>query len=80
MLKVCGHITKWLLSWRRPFFLNDYNSMVMSFWKIAEFTFPFLSTDCLQWSSIPMMLGSVFLDVAVIWHDRTILRDQCVFS
>ena len=40
--------------------------------------FPFLSTDCLQWSSIPMMLGSVFLDVAVIRHDR-ILRDQCVF-
>ena len=25
-----------------------------------------------------MMLGSVFLDVAVIRHDRTILRDQCV--
>ena len=26
-----------------------------------------------------MMLGSVFLDIAVIRHDRTILRDQCVF-
>ena len=26
-----------------------------------------------------MILGSAFLDVAVIWHDRTILRDQCVF-
>ena len=26
-----------------------------------------------------MMLGSVFLDVAVIRHDRTISRDQCVF-
>ena len=26
-----------------------------------------------------MMLGSVFLDVAVMRHDRTILRDQCVF-
>ena len=22
-------------------FLNDYNSMAMSFWKIAEFAFPF---------------------------------------
>ena len=41
--------------------------------------FPFLSTDCLQWSSIPMMLGSVFLDVAVIRHDRTILRDNVCF-
>ena len=41
--------------------------------------FPFLFTDCLQWSSIPMILGSAFLDVAVIRHDRTILRDQCVF-
>ena len=35
--------------------------------------FPFLSMDCLQWSSIPMMLSSVFLNIAVIWHDR------CVF-
>ena len=26
-----------------------------------------------------MILGSVFLDVAVIRHDRTILRDQCGF-
>ena len=26
-----------------------------------------------------MILGSAFLDVAVIRHDRTILRDQCVF-
>ena len=26
-----------------------------------------------------MMLSSVFLDVAVIRHDRTILRDQYVF-
>ena len=38
---------------------------------------PFLFTDCLQWSSIPMILGSAFLDVAVIRHDRTILRDTC---
>ena len=41
--------------------------------------FPFLSTDRLQWSSITMMPGSVFLDVAVIRHYRSILRDQCVF-
>ena len=79
MLKVCGHnYNKVAIELATAVFLNDYNSMVMSFWKIAEFTFPFLSTDCLQWSSIPMMLGSVFLDVAVIRHDR-ILRDQCVF-
>ena len=26
-----------------------------------------------------MMLGSVFLDVAVIRHDRTILRDNICF-
>ena len=26
-----------------------------------------------------MMLGSVFLDVAVIGHDRTILRDNVCF-
>ena len=38
--------------------------------------FPFLSTDCLQWSSIPMMLGSVFLDIAVIRHGRTIDREH----
>ena len=43
--------------------------------------FPLLFTDCLQWSRIPMTLGSVFLDVAVIWprHDRTNLHNQCVF-
>ena len=118
---------KWLSSWRRLFFLNDYSNMAMSFvtklnfwWRklykiwldfflyLSWFTaminmtvcssrlfstdlerhqyeldpvnamfftclcssiflensrvyFPFLSTDCLQWSSIPMMLGSVFL-------------------
>ena len=28
--------------------------------------FPFLFTDCLQWSSIPMILGSVFLDGTVL--------------
>ena len=37
--------------------------------------FPFLFMDCLQWSSIPMILGSVYLNVAVIRHDRTILHD-----
>ena len=42
--------------------------------------FPFLFTDCLQWISIPMILGYVFIDGAVIRRDRTIsLRDQCVF-
>ena len=42
--------------------------------------FPFfLFTDCLQCSSIPVILGSVFLGVAVIRHDRIILHDQCVF-
>ena len=41
--------------------------------------FPLLFTDCLQWSRIPVILGSVFLDVAVIRHDRTNLRNQCVF-
>ena len=40
--------------------------------------FPLLFTDCLQWSRIPMILGSVFLDDAVIRHDRTNLRNQCV--
>ena len=49
------------------------------FLKNSRVYFPFLSTDCLQWSSIPMMLGSVFLDVAVIWHDQTILCGQYVF-
>ena len=40
---------------------------------------PSLFTDRLKWSIIPMILGSVFLDVAVIWQqDRTILR-ECVF-
>ena len=29
--------------------------------------------------NIPMILGSVFLDVTVIRHDRTILRDKRVF-
>ena len=55
-------------------FLNCLSSSIF-FWKIAEFT---LFTDCLQWSNIPMILGSVFLDVAVIRHDRTIMCDQCV--
>ena len=41
--------------------------------------FPLLFTDCLQWSRIPMILGSVFLDVAVIRHDRTNLGNQSVF-
>ena len=136
---------KWLSSWRRLFFLNDYSNMAMSFvtklnfwWRklykiwldfflyLSWFTaminmtvcssrlfstdlerhqyeldpvnamfftclcssiflensrvyFPFLSTDCLQWSSIPMLLGSVFLNIVVIQHDQTILHDQCVF-
>ena len=48
-------------------------------WKIVKFHFPSLFTDFLEWSSVPMILGYVFLDVAVIRHDRTILRDQCVF-
>ena len=30
-------------------------------------------------SSVPMILGSVFLDVAVFRHNRTIFNDQCVF-
>ena len=41
--------------------------------------FPFLFTDHLQRSSIPVILGSVFLNVAVIRNDQTILRDQCAF-
>ena len=32
--------------------------------------------DCLEWSSIQMILDSVFLDAAVIRHDQTILRDN----
>ena len=40
---------------------------------------PSLFTDCLKWNSIPMILGSAFLNVAVIRrHNRTILR-KCVF-
>ena len=40
---------------------------------------PSLFTDCLKWNSIPMILGSAFLKVAVIRrHNRTILR-KCVF-
>ena len=42
--------------------------------------FPLLFTDCLQWSRIPMILGSVFLDVAVIRHDRTNLRNLLRFN
>ena len=42
--------------------------------------FPLLFTDCLQWRRIPMILGSVFLDVAVIRHDRTNLRNLLRFN
>ena len=28
---VCGHTMKWLSSWRRPVFFNDFNSVGMSF-------------------------------------------------
>ena len=38
---------------------------------------PFLFTDCLQWSSIPMILGFVFINIALIQGDRTILH-MCV--
>ena len=70
---------------RHQYELDPINAMFLScfcsriFLKNSRVYFPFLSTDCLQWSSIPMMLGSVFLDVAVNRHDRTILPDQCVF-
>ena len=66
---------------RHQYELDPVNAMFLNClcWRIflenSRVYFPFLSTDCLQWSSIPMMLGSVFLDVAVIRHDGTILRD-----
>ena len=44
-------------------FLNCLCSSI--FLENSRVYFPFLSTDCLQWNSIPMMLGSVFLDVSV---------------
>ena len=55
--------------------LDPVNAMLLNclcssiFLENSRVYFPLLSTDCLQWSSIPMMLGSVFLDVAVIRHD-----------
>ena len=49
------------------------------FWKIAEFIFSLVSHGLLTMEQIPMILGSVFLDVAVIRHDRTNLCNQCVF-
>ena len=45
--------------------LDPVNAMCLNclcssiFLEISRVYFPFLSTDCLQWSSIPMMLGSV---------------------
>ena len=44
-------------------FLNCLCSSI--FLENSRVYFPFLSTDCLQWNSIPMMLASVFLDVSV---------------
>ena len=38
---------------------------------------PFLFTDCLHWSSIPMILGFVFINIALIQGDRTILHHVC---
>ena len=55
-------------------FLNCFCSSILL--ENGSVYFPFLSTDRLQWSSITMMPGSVFLDVAVIRHYRSILRDQ----
>ena len=49
------------------------------FWKIAEFIFSLVSHGLLTMEQIPMILGPVFLDVAVIRHDRTNLCNQCVF-
>ena len=69
---------------RHQYELDPVNAMFLKclcssiFLENSTVYFPLLTTDSLQWSSIPMMLGSVFLDVAVIRHDR-ILRDQCVF-
>ena len=57
-----------------------FNSSCLSiFLENRRVYFPFLFADCLQWSSVPTILGSVVLEVAVIRHDRTILRGQCVF-
>ena len=49
------------------------------FWKIAEFTFPFYQRTAYSGVVYQCRLGSVFLDVAVIRHDRTILRDNVCF-
>ena len=53
-------------------FLNCLCSSI--FLENSRVYFPFLSKDCLQWNSIPMMLGSVFPDVAV----SSVRSNNCV--
>ena len=59
----------WQLDSVNAMFLNCLFSSI--FLENSRVYFPFLFRDC--W---PVILGSVFLDVAVIRHDRTILRDH----
>ena len=58
-------------------FFNCLRSSI--FLENSRFYFPFSFTDCLQYSGIPVKMGSVPLDVAMIRHNRTILRDQLPF-
>ena len=62
----------------RPYYeLDPVNAMFLNclcssiFLENSRVYSPFLFTDCLQWSSIPMILGFVFLNIALIQDDRS---------